>query len=153
MFLIFSGHVLICFSVRLSFHSFSHHWELQRCGDVIGQCCNRLSDTQSKRERIKHTHNLWALRNDWVFKGRRQSQNLKTCDVKHTCELYCRGCGQHPRETCCTCLLWGRSWLTMRTTQTPGWSATSLWTTTTPRSFDPSYHLWAQRFLDVVLIN
>lgn len=42
-------------------------------------------------------------------------------------------CGLRLRGTCCTCPPWGRSWPTMKTIQTPGWSAISLWTTTTHR--------------------
>lgn len=103
--------------------SFSHHWKLQRCGDIVRQRSNCLSNAQGKPD-----HHTWLTVECFCL----------FLNVKWWNNVRCSGCGRHLRGTCCICLLWGRSWPTMRMTQTPGWSAISLWITT--------MHRWASDF-------
>lgn len=106
--------------------SFSNHWKLQCCGDVVGQRSDRLSNAQGERYKIvkrsSGTGSLVSIASLWSVGSEMMKMNL-----------YCSGCGRRRRGTCCTCLPWERSWPTTRMTRTPGWSAISLWITTTHR--------------------
>ena len=110
-------------TLRRSFLIFSNYWKLQRCGDVVRQRCDHLSDSQGKKGGALGSTVRWICCSE--------SLNLMVSDA------CCSGCGRRLRGTSCTCPPWGRSWPTTRTTPTPGWSATSPWITTKLRWVPP----------------
>lgn len=114
--------------------SFSHHWKLQRCGDIVRQRNHCLSNAQGKPN-----HHTWLTVECFCL----------FLNVKWWNDVRCSGCGQHLRGTCSTCLPWERSWPTMRMTQTPGWSAISLWITTMRRWASKSTQIYFGYFVDV----
>lgn len=111
--------------------SFSHHWKLQCCGDIVRKRSNCLSDTQGKCHKI--IDKITRLIHTGTDRPVIVALCIRSAESEMT-KLICHSaCGLHLRGTCCTCPPWERSWPTTRMTPTPGWSAISLWITTMHR--------------------